>query len=70
MSIFSKICSGNDIIDKCTYVFSKLFIEVDFLINEARSKYYLALFLYNDEGIVYKKNSNGFDYVFFLFFKF
>lgn len=58
-SILPLIQSGSLTVDKITLVFSTLSLEVDYLIQESRNKFYNGLMLYGEDGkqlIVYQTN--------------
>lgn len=45
------IQNGSNVIDKCTYVFSTLALEVDYLVRESQNNFFNALLLYGEDGI-------------------
>lgn len=42
--------SGNAVVDKCIITFSTLILEVDILVEKARSTFYDALIIYGEDG--------------------
>lgn len=47
--------SGNAVVDKCVITFATLIVEVDILVEKARSIFYNALIIYGEDGSFIEK---------------